>query len=83
MVNIEFDHAKATEKQLVYNEIYPPIIEKKKFLIHVKSRSISCLNRILQQKRKSTILQSNQKSTRNFGQKKISTYVFRATSFFH
>ena len=29
MIDIEFDHAKATEKQLVYNEIYPPIIEKK------------------------------------------------------
>ena len=28
MVDIEFDHNKATEKQLVCNEIYPPIIKK-------------------------------------------------------
>ena len=32
VVHIEFDHAKATEKQLVYNEIYPPIIEKQKII---------------------------------------------------
>ena len=30
MVDIEFDHAKDTEKQIVYNEIYPPITEKQK-----------------------------------------------------
>ena len=30
--DIEFDHNKATEKQLVYNEIYPPIIEKRKII---------------------------------------------------
>ena len=29
VVDIEFDHTKATENQIVYNEIYPPIIEKK------------------------------------------------------
>ena len=28
VVDIEFDYTKATEKQLVYNEIYPSIIEK-------------------------------------------------------
>ena len=27
VVDIKFDHTKATEKQIVYNEIYPPIIE--------------------------------------------------------
>ena len=32
VVDIEFDHGKATEKQLVYNEIYPPIIEKQKII---------------------------------------------------
>ena len=32
VVDIEFDHTKATEKQLVYNEIYPPIIEKQKII---------------------------------------------------
>ena len=32
MVYIEFDHTKATEKQLVYNEVYPAIIEKQKII---------------------------------------------------
>ena len=30
IVDIEFDYKNATEKQFVYNEIYPPIIEKQK-----------------------------------------------------
>ena len=32
VVDIEFDHTKATEKQILYNEIYPPIIEKQKII---------------------------------------------------
>ena len=32
VVDFEFDHTKATEKQIVYNEIYPPIIEKQKVI---------------------------------------------------
>ena len=32
VVDIEFDHTKATENQIVYNEIYPPIIEKQKII---------------------------------------------------
>ena len=31
-VDIKFDHTKAAEKQIVYNEIYPPIIEKQKVI---------------------------------------------------
>ena len=32
VVDIEFDHTKATEKQIVYNEIYPSIIEKQSII---------------------------------------------------
>ena len=32
LVDIEFDHTKATENQIVYNEIYPAIIEKQKII---------------------------------------------------
>ena len=32
VVKIEFDHTKATKRQIVYNEIYPPIIEKQKIV---------------------------------------------------
>ena len=30
IVDVEFDVKNATEKQLIYNEIFPPIIEKEK-----------------------------------------------------
>ena len=32
VIDIEFDHTKAAEKQKVYNEIYSPIIEKQKII---------------------------------------------------
>ena len=32
VVDIEFDHKNATENQITYNEIYPPIIEKQKII---------------------------------------------------
>ena len=32
VVDIQFDHTKATENQIVYNEIYPAIIEKQKII---------------------------------------------------
>ena len=32
VVDIESDHTNATEKQIVYNEIYPTIIEKQKII---------------------------------------------------
>ena len=32
LVDIELDHTKATEKQIVYGEIYPPIIENQKII---------------------------------------------------
>ena len=39
IVDIEFDVKNATEKQLIYNEIFPPIIEKEKIL-DVNERSL-------------------------------------------
>ena len=30
VVDIKFDHENATEKQIAYNELYPPIVEKQK-----------------------------------------------------
>ena len=51
VVDIEFDHTKATEKQLLYNEIYPPIIEKQKIIYPCESTVYQLLNNILQQKK--------------------------------
>ena len=39
MVDIEFDQNKATPKQMLYNEIFPPVVEKKKIL-EANERSI-------------------------------------------
>ena len=39
IVDIEFDYEIATEKMMVYNEIYPPIIEKHK-VIDLCERSV-------------------------------------------
>ena len=33
VVDIEFDKKNATQRQLLYNEIFPPIIEKQKTII--------------------------------------------------
>ena len=30
IVDIEFDHKNASAKQIMYNEIFPPVVEKKK-----------------------------------------------------
>ena len=32
VVNIKFDHKNATQNQIIYNEIYPPIVEKQKII---------------------------------------------------
>ena len=32
LVDIEFDHKKASPRQIMYNEMFPPIVEKKKIL---------------------------------------------------
>ena len=37
IVDIEVDIKNATKRELTYNEIYPPIIEEQKLLIHVKN----------------------------------------------
>ena len=41
VVDIEFDHKNATQNQIAYNEVYPPIIEKQKIIHHVKDQFIS------------------------------------------
>ena len=32
VVDIEFDHLNATPRQIMYNEIFPPVVEKRKIL---------------------------------------------------
>ena len=35
IVDIKFDKGNASERQLVYNEIYPPIVQKQKICISI------------------------------------------------
>ena len=39
VVDIEFDHQKATDHQIMYNEVFPPIVDKKATL-EANERSI-------------------------------------------
>ena len=51
VVDIEFDHTKATEKQSFIIKLIHQSLKNKRLLIHAKGESISCSNNILQQKK--------------------------------
>ena len=81
MVDIEFDHTKATEKQLVYNEIYPPIIEKQKIIDPCERSVYQLLEHLLPQKKE---IHNHIKQLKKLIQrysKKLSNNVFRTTIF--
>ena len=84
IVDIEFDHTKATPKQITYNEIYPPIIEKQKIL-DVSERSTYHL--LEQYTETSNGCPKNYRATKKahatLFKKKISTTIFRASYFFN
>ena len=80
-VDIELDHTNATEKQLVYDEIYPPILKNKKLLIHGKIQYISCSNNTLQQKQEINGHIEQLKKLMQCYSKKISISLFRITLF--
>ena len=50
IVNIMFDAENASKKQLVYNEIYLPIIEKRKLLILVRDQYFRYQNSMQKEK---------------------------------
>ena len=84
VVDIEFDHTKATEKQLVYNEIYPSIIEKNIY-IDLWERSVY---QLLEQyssteKRNPRSYRATKKAHATLLKKAISTNAFRTTLFCH
>ena len=51
VVDIEFDHTKATENQIVNNKIYPPMIEKQQIIDSCERQCINYLNNIQQLKK--------------------------------
>ena len=78
VVDIEFDHIKATEKQIVYDEIYPSIIEKQKVIDPCK-RSVYQLLEQFSEEQLKTLMQRSSKKRK----KKKSTNVFRTSLFCH
>ena len=76
VVDIEFDHTKATENQIVYNEIYPPIIEKQ--IINPCERSVYQLTEqyAATEKRNPRTYRATKKDHATFVQKKNSSDVF-------
>ena len=84
IVDIEFDHTKATPRQITYNEIYPPIIEKQK-IIDVSERSTYQL--LEQYTETGNDYPKNYRATKKahatLFKKKISTTIFRTSYFFN
>ena len=78
VVHIEFDHIKTTEKQIVYDEIYPSIIEKQKVIDPCK-RSVYQLLEQFSEEQLKTLMQRSSKKRK----KKKSTNVFRTSLFCH
>ena len=74
VVDIEFDHIKTTEKQIVYDEIYPSIIEKQKVIDPV----YQLLEQFSEEQLKTLMQRSSKKR-----KKKKSTNVFRTSLFCH
>ena len=77
IVDIEFDHTKATPRQITYNEIYPPIIEKQK-IIDVSERSTYQL--LEQLPKPATVVQQITEQikghTQSFSRKDINHYIW-------
>ena len=86
MLDIEFDHTKATEKQIVYNDIFPSIIEKQE-IIDPRARSVYQLLEQYSVKEKgnprSYRATKKTRATLFKKKKKKSTNVFRTTLFCH
>ena len=82
MVDIKFDHTKATEKQFVYNEIYPPMIEKQK-IIDPCERSTYQFSEQYSSTEKGNpgSYRATKKANATLFKKKVSTNVFRTTLF--
>ena len=51
IVDIEFGNKNATKREVTNNKIYPPTIEKKKLLIHVKDLYFNYQNNISKEKK--------------------------------
>ena len=79
VVDIEFDHKKATENQIDYNEIYPTIIEKQK-IIDPCERSVYQLHQQYSATEKGNprTYRATKKAC-NFIRKKISAVVLRTS----
>ena len=81
--DIEFDHTKATEKQIVYNEIDPPIIEKQKIIDPCERSVYQLLEQYSAREKGNPATYRATKRAHAMLFKKNSTNVFRTTLFCH
>ena len=82
VVDIEFDHTKTTEKQILYNEIYPPIIEKQKIIDPCERPVYQLLEQYFAtEKGNPRTYRANKKAHATLLKKKNSVKVFRKTLF--
>ena len=81
--DIEFDHTKATEKQIVYNEIDPPIIEKQKIIDPCERSVCQLLEQYSAREKGNPTTYRATKRAHATLFKKNSTNVFRTTLFCH
>ena len=82
-LDIEFDHTKATEKQIVYNEIYPPIIEKQKIIDPCERSVYQLLEQYSATEKGNPTTYRATKRAHATLFRKNSTSVFRTTLFCH
>ena len=82
-LDIEFDHTKATEKQIVYNEIYPPIIEKQKIIDPCERSVYQLLEQYSATEKGNPTTYRATKRAHAMLFRKNSTSVFRTTLFCH
>ena len=74
--DIFLDTKNSNEKQLVYHEIFPPVIEKQKILEVYERSAYQLLGNIWQNKRETKVVPLHSKIARKF----ISTNIYSALS---
>ena len=83
IVNFEFDITSATERELPYNEIYPPITEKQKIIDPCERSVFQLLEQYIVGEKGPKSYKSTAKAHTTLSKKKVFTNVFRRFSILH
>ena len=83
IVDIKFDIKNVTERELAYNEIYPPIIEKQKIIDPCERSVFQLLEQYIEGEKGPKSYKSTAKAHTTLSKKKVFTNVFRRFSILH